>query len=122
MGTRIKTDAKGDTLEKGKDLKIVCEAHSKPNPIFDLYHRLGRQVVKVRNSTTGEFYIRNIKASQRGNYSCVPHNDVGEGEVAMVPVYVRCKKKLLGIIQTCLKLKVLTQIGHTITKLQVLNC
>jgi hypothetical protein len=95
VGTKIKTDAKSDTLEKGENLKIVCEAHSKPDPTFVLYHHseggLGREVVRVETSTSGEFYIRNIKPSQRGNYSCIPHNDVGQGAEALVRVYVRCE-------------------------------
>lgn len=99
VGTKIKTDAKSDTLETGEDLKIVCEAHSKPDPIFDLFHHsevgLGREVVKVQTSRTGEFYIKNIKPSQRGNYSCIPHNDVGPGAEALVRVYVRCEQILL---------------------------
>ncbi|XP_028401133.1 immunoglobulin superfamily member 10-like [Dendronephthya gigantea] len=91
--TKIKIDAKSDTLERGEDLKIVCEACSKPPPIFNLYHysEVGvmTEIVKVQNNTKGEFYIRNIKPSQRGKYSCVPHNDVGVGTEAIVRVRVR---------------------------------
>lgn len=95
FGTKIKTDAKSDTLKKGQDLKIVCEARSKPPPVFNLYHYkevgVKTEIIKVQNNTKGEFYIRNIKPSQRGNYSCVPHNNVGIGAEAKVRVYVQCK-------------------------------
>ena len=93
VGTKIKTDAKSDTLRKGEDLKIVCEAYSVPAPSFNLYHYsetgLKKEVKIVEKSTSGEFYIRSIKPNQRGNYSCVPYNDVGGGAEALVRVYVR---------------------------------
>ena len=93
VSTKIKTDAKSDTLEKGEDLKIVCEAYSVPAPSFNLYHYsetgLKKEVKFVEKSTSGEFYIRNIKPNQRGNYSCIPYNDVGDGAEAFVRVYVR---------------------------------
>ena len=82
-------------MEKGEDLKIVCEARSKPDSNFTLYHHseigLGKQVDEIKTSRSGEFYIRNIKPSQRGNYSCTPHNEVGSGKEAFVRVYVRCE-------------------------------
>ncbi|CAB4040156.1 Receptor-type tyrosine- phosphatase alpha, partial [Paramuricea clavata] len=108
VGTKIKTDAKSDTLETGEDLKIVCEADSKPNPIFDLFHHsevgLGREVVKVQTTETGEFYIKNIKPSQRGNYSCIPHNNVGQGAEALVRVFVRFSPVIRKLSPTKLNL------------------
>ena len=95
VDTKIKTDATRDTLEEGEDLKIVCEAHAKPEPIFHLYHHsecgLGKEVSQVQKSRTGEFYLKNITSRQRGNYSCVPKNDVGQGEEASLRVFVRCE-------------------------------
>lgn len=95
VGTKMKTDAKSDTLDEGEKLKIVCEAHSRPAPVYELYHHsesgVKKEVKKIKISKTGEFYIENIKPSERGNYSCFPRNDEGYGTSASVRVYVRCE-------------------------------
>lgn len=52
-------------------------------------------MINYQVAGSGEFYIRNVKASDRGNYSCVPNNSVGQGLEVKVRVSVLCKYGML---------------------------
>ena len=72
----------------------MCEAQASPDPMYTCYHYVEngtKRELNDPNANNGELYIRDIKPFDRGHYSCVPNNPIGQGEEAWVYVSVLCK-------------------------------
>lgn len=85
-------------------MKIICETNSKPEPKYWFYHESDTGEKKLVGDdqaiTSGVYHVRNVKASDRGNYSCIPNNTVGEGLEAKVGVTVLCKSIISYFLTT----------------------